>query len=221
MTDKIEAELLQPPNPSTFVWFSLICSLRGGSTAALLTVDTAVNESRKKVADRVTRSPTRLCSRDGKLCYYRRLEYDFLFFFLALLPCFIVFFVCFSSSCCFVRAAVISSASTCCSRVICIISDLRIPFVSFVIYFSWFLFSWLACLLCSRTRYVCILFPTLIDEFALFCLLCPHNLYLSRMKNQDGHRVHRWCRWVERTVKCEDNNNDNNNNHSLLCPSIA
>ena len=129
--------------------------------------------------------------------------------------------ICSSSWCCFVRAAVISSASTCCSRVICIISDLRIPFVSFVIYFSWFLFSWLACLLCSRTRYVCILFPTLIDEFALFCLLCPHNLYLSRMKNQDGHRVHRWCRWVERTVKCEDNNNDNNNNHSLLCPSIA
>ena len=41
-----------------------------------------------------------------------------------------------------------------------------------------------------------------------FCLvfLCfslwPHNLYLSGMKNQDGHYywVYCWCRWVERMV---------------------
>ena len=37
----------------------------------------------------VTRFPARLCGRDGKLCYYRRLEYDFLAFF-ALLPSFLV-----------------------------------------------------------------------------------------------------------------------------------
>ena len=36
----------------------------------------------------MTRSPARLClrSREGKLCYYGRLEYDFLAFFCALLP---------------------------------------------------------------------------------------------------------------------------------------
>ena len=57
------------------------------------------------------RSPARLClcSRDGKLCYYGRLEYDFLSFFCALLPTSLsryVFTV--SSSCSFVCAAVIS-----------------------------------------------------------------------------------------------------------------
>ena len=45
--------------------------------------DTDVNESRKKMADHVTRSPFGLCSTDGKLCYYRRLEYDFFILFLA------------------------------------------------------------------------------------------------------------------------------------------
>ena len=35
----------------------------------------------------MTRSPARLCSRDGKLCYYGRLEYDFL----AFVPCFLLF----------------------------------------------------------------------------------------------------------------------------------
>ena len=36
--------------------------------------------------------------------------------------------------------------------------------------------------------------------------LWPHNLYLSRLKNQEGHWGYYWCRWVERTVYCEDNN---------------
>ena len=95
------------PNPinSSFVWFSSICSWREGSTAAAVTLDAAVDKSREKMADRVARSPARLCSRDG---YHRRLEYDFLafclgfffsFFFSVLIP------VCFSSSRCFVRAA--------------------------------------------------------------------------------------------------------------------
>ena len=37
------------------------------------------------MAKRMIRSPVRLCSRDGKICYdaYRRLEYDFLFLCLA------------------------------------------------------------------------------------------------------------------------------------------
>ena len=50
--------------------FSLICSRGGGSTAAAVTLDTVADESRKKMADGVARSPSRLCSRDGKIrCY--------------------------------------------------------------------------------------------------------------------------------------------------------
>ena len=45
------------------------------------------------MAERVTRSPGRLCSRDGKICYYRRLEHDFFFFCVASF-----FFPSFSSS---------------------------------------------------------------------------------------------------------------------------
>ena len=63
--------------------------LTEGGLDSVVTLDTTVGKSRKKVADRVTRSPTRLCSRDGKLCYYRRLEYDFCFF--ALLASFVLF----------------------------------------------------------------------------------------------------------------------------------
>ena len=59
----------------------------------------------------VTRSPARLCNRDGKLCYYGHLEYDFLVFFCALLPTFLIFsfriLVCLSSLCSFVCAAFI------------------------------------------------------------------------------------------------------------------
>ena len=75
--------MLQPPSPGGFVWFSLICSRRGGSKAAAVTLDTVADERRKKMADGVTRSPARLCSRDGKIYYYGRLEYDFL----AFVPC--------------------------------------------------------------------------------------------------------------------------------------
>ena len=38
------------------------------------------------MADSVTRSPARLCSRDGNICYYGRLEHDFL----AFVPCFLL-----------------------------------------------------------------------------------------------------------------------------------
>ena len=58
----------------------------GGSTAAAVTLDTIADESRK-MADGVAMSPSRLSSRDGKICYSkRRLEYDFLACFCALLP---------------------------------------------------------------------------------------------------------------------------------------
>ena len=76
----------------------MICSRRGGldsdKTSAVVTLDTAVDESRKKSADSVTRlrDPARLYSRDGKLCYHGRLEYDFL----AFLTCFLLF-LCYHS----------------------------------------------------------------------------------------------------------------------------
>ena len=52
--------------------------MEGGSTTAVLAQDTAVDKSKKKMAERVARSPVRLCIRDWKIYYYRRLEYDFL-----------------------------------------------------------------------------------------------------------------------------------------------
>ena len=77
--------MLQPPSPGSFIWFSLICSRRGGSTTAVVKFDTVVDESRTKMADSVTRSPARLSNRDGKLCHYGRLEYGFLAFVLCFL----------------------------------------------------------------------------------------------------------------------------------------
>ena len=65
-------------------------------------------------------------------------------------------------------------------------------------------------LLCSRTRYASTWFAyldSLALGFSLSHCLWPQNLYLSRMKNQEGYWGYCWCRWVERTVSCEDNNN--------------
>ena len=102
-------------------------------------------------ADRVTRFPTRLCSRDGKLCYCGRLEYDFLVF----LPCLLLFLfysvlipVCFSYVSLFSVASSVQQPSVplqqvrvllvaffLYSRVICILSHLRIPLVLFLFIF--------------------------------------------------------------------------------------
>ena len=72
-------------------------------------LDSVADKSRKMTYS-VTRSPARrcLCSRDGKVCYYGRLEYDLLAFFVScfLLPYPGMFTV--SSSCSFVCTAVIS-----------------------------------------------------------------------------------------------------------------
>ena len=122
--------------PESLTIFSVLVlySLRGGSTA--VTPDTVVDESRKRMADRVTGSPVRLFSRDGTICYYLRLEYDFLL--LCLDSCFLLLYcspslirVCFSSSYYFVRAAVIRnlrhvSQHVCTSCVICILPRLII-----------------------------------------------------------------------------------------------
>ena len=64
-----------------------------GSTAAAVALDTVADE-RKKMADGVARSPSRLCSRDGKICCYR----DALstIFLLAFVSCFLLFVFRFS-----------------------------------------------------------------------------------------------------------------------------
>ena len=135
----------------------------GGSTAAVVTPDTAVNESSKKMADSVTRFPGRLCSRDGKLCCYGRLEYDFIDFRLAsyfsyiLLP--------YSGTCVSpLRDASSMQQSSATlqqvervlvsfvSFVSCLMSEFLLFFVVFFVFIV--LVSWLAWLLWSRTRYV-------------------------------------------------------------------
>ena len=60
---------------------------KGGLDSGSSTLDTVADENRK-MADGVTRSPARLCSRDRNLCYNGRLEYDFL----AFVPCFLLYY---------------------------------------------------------------------------------------------------------------------------------
>ena len=97
--------------------FSLICSQAGGgSTAAAVTLDTVADESRKKMADGVARSPSRICGRDGKMgCYGDALITIFLLACICALPptfrfrFHFLFFsgatLCLSSSCPFACAA--------------------------------------------------------------------------------------------------------------------
>ena len=64
----------------------------GGSTTAAVTLHTVDDESRK-MEDGVARSPSRLCSKDGKIGFYGdALSTNFLF---ALAPCFLFFFFIF------------------------------------------------------------------------------------------------------------------------------
>ena len=73
---------VQTPSPGNFVWvFVGLFARGGGSTAVAVTLDTVADED--KTADGVTRSSAWFCSRDGKICYYERLEYDFLLLCLA------------------------------------------------------------------------------------------------------------------------------------------
>ena len=67
-----------------------------GSTTAALTLDTVADESRKKMADGVARSPSRLCSRDRKICCYGDALSTILLLacFCALLPTFVLAFDC-------------------------------------------------------------------------------------------------------------------------------
>ena len=60
----------------------------GGLTAAAVTLDTVADESRK-MADGVAKSPSRLCSRGGKICCYG--DASSTIFLLASVPCFLLF----------------------------------------------------------------------------------------------------------------------------------
>ena len=120
-------EFLQRPSPGSFVWVSLIRSRKGGSTGAVVALDTVFDDSRKQMADtrRVTRFPARLCSRDGRIWL---LWTPSVRVFLLLLFCLAFYFSAFllayprmsASSCSFVCAAVIcySPAGSACSCVI-------------------------------------------------------------------------------------------------------
>ena len=84
--------MLQPPSLGSFVLFFVdLFGEGGGSTVAAVILDTVADESRKKMADGVTRSPSRLCSREGKICC----SGDALVRFscvLAFVPCFLLCF---------------------------------------------------------------------------------------------------------------------------------
>ena len=63
------------------------CCTYGYDMASLVLWE--INSTHNPTLSSVTKSPPRLCSRDGKVCYYGRLEYDFL----ALVPCFLLLLV--------------------------------------------------------------------------------------------------------------------------------
>ena len=117
----------------------------------------------RKMTDRVTTSPVRLCSRDGKICYYRRLEYT--------VSCFCVFLLSFFCSVhirisvCFSWSSVQQSAPRQQVRVylkvlfhLCsALQELGIPdFFFFHLFYIFRIscYSWQACFLCSPIRYV-------------------------------------------------------------------
>ena len=167
--------MLQPPSPGSFVWFSLICSRGGNSTAAAVTLDIVADESRKKMADGVARSPSWFCSRDGKIFRYGdALSTIFLLpCFCALLPTFrfssrpfLIFFLhpgmfIFFVSLRLCSSHLLLSASTYfIVRVLsaCVICTL--PHIGIILFFTRLVFFFVSLisrveffLLCSRTRY--------------------------------------------------------------------
>ena len=105
----------------------IIVGLGGGSTAAAVTLDTVADESRKKMADGVARSPSRLCSRDGKICCYG----DALstIFLLAFVPCFLRFVFRFSFFLLFFPCIPVCLSCLCpfvCAAAICYSQQVRI-----------------------------------------------------------------------------------------------
>ena len=96
----------------------------GGSTAAAVTLDTVADEGRKKMADVVTWSPSRLCSRDGKICGYGdALSTSFLL--LCLASCFSFTFHSFLILSC-IPVRLYSRCSSVCGAAICYSQHVRI-----------------------------------------------------------------------------------------------
>ena len=71
-----------------FVCLLLSCAMGGGTTAAVLTPDTAINKDREETAKGVARLPSRFSSRDGPPCYYHDHKYDSLVSPFSIPPCF-------------------------------------------------------------------------------------------------------------------------------------
>ena len=174
----------------------------GGWTVAVVTFDTAVYRSREKMADSVTVPGSTLSQRREALL--RRTPWSWFSRFFAL---FILLFI-FHSPCIsllripFVQQSSTTPASSACfSCVICVLPHLGYPFVYLLSIFRNY-YSCPACLLCSRTQYVRTWFADLGSFWDFWfcsylnCLWTPH-LFLPRMKNQDGHWVYCWWRWVE------------------------
>ena len=167
----------------------------------MLILDTAVDESRKEMADRVARFAARLCSRDGKLCFYIVAVSTNLLFW----PCFLLFVffpvlipVGFSCSCCFVRAAVICSSL---ARTFCSLFDTLASFVlsHFRIFFIFFFFSnyflgWRACCALVPGSWYLVCLPCLIHSrlFRFSVSACDHitSIFIYSMKSQDGNWVY-------------------------------
>ena len=214
----MELELPQPPSPGSFVWFSLIFFAGGVSTAAVR-LDTVADESSKKMADGVTRSPSRLCSRDGKICSFGDALST-----ISLLLCLASFsfiFLIFPASRYVHLLRVASSAeqpSATLSKYVfyiivrvlsaCVICTLpHHGIILFFIRLAFFRSSYfsggvfLCCALVPRTLVLDL--PTLISDARFFSVSLPaateYIVHVSRM-NQEGHWGYCWCRWVERTV---------------------
>ena len=203
-TGKRKAPNIYTRYPGIYIYgqkTQIIVGLGGGSTAAAVTLDTVADESRKKMADGVARSPSRLCSWDGKVCCYGDALSMSTIFLLAFVPCFLLFvFVSFSYfflhpgmfifvSLCLCGSHLLLSASTyfivrvLSARVICTLPHLGILlFFIRLVFFRSSCFSGGVFLLYSRTRYASTWFAYL-DSWATFgfCLshcLWPQNLYL-------------------------------------------
>ena len=145
----------------------------GGSTTAAVTKDTVADESRNKMADGVARSPSRLCSRDWKICDYGHALSTI--FVLAFVPCFLHFaflffpFLFFPAS----RYVYLLRVPSCSSH---LLLSARTYFIVRVLS---------ACVICTlpHLELLCFysfsfFFVALISRAALF-LLCPRTRYAS------------------------------------------
>ena len=171
---------VQPPSPGSLVWFLMTCSRRRGSTAAVVTLGTIADESRKKMADRVTRS-----HRVGFVAETARLRFVTLDtlnrgFFRALLPTFRILSFLVPLCLIFVLLRLCSSHLLLQSISTCILPRLGIPHVFFCSFF--FRISYLSdggsVVLFSYPRCVSTCFAYL--DYWRLC-------FISRIKNEDGH----------------------------------